>query len=168
MDSQERNTGFRIDPATGQDAAAIQRMIRGLADYERLSHMVVSTEESLRSALFGSRPVAEAIVARAGADAVGFALFFHTYSTFAGRPGMYLEDLYVEPQWRGRGLGRGLLARVARIAAERGCDRLGWSVLDWNEPALGFYRSLGAELVQDWVGYRLSGEPFRRLAETGD
>jgi len=166
MSSQERQAAFRIDSATDRDVPALLRMIRGLAEYERLAHMVVSTEESLRSALFGARPVAEAIVARTPGGAAGFALFFHTYSTFAGRPGMYLEDLYVEPQWRRRGLGRRLLARVAAIAAGRGCDRLSWSVLDWNEPALGFYRTLGAGPVKDWLGYKIAGDAFGRLAAT--
>jgi len=165
MSSQERKADFRIDPATERDVAVLLRLIKGLADYERLSHQVVATEDGLRSSLFGPRPVAEAILARVGTEAVGFAVFFPSFSTFAGRPNMYLEDLYVEPQWRGRGVGRGLFARVASIAAERGCGQMNWSVLDWNEPALDFYRGLGAEPVKNWVGYKLAGESFRRLAE---
>lgn len=164
----EPKADFRIDPAVERDVPALLGLIRGLADYERLSHRVVATEGGLRAALFGARPVAEAILARVDAGAVGFAVFFPTFSTFAGRPNMHLEDLYVEPPWRRRGVGRGLLAHVARIAVERGCGQLSWSVLDWNEPALSFYRSLGAEPVQEWLSYGLSGAAFERLAKSGD
>jgi len=156
---------FRIDTATDADVPALLRLIRGLAEYERLSHLVVATEEALRAALFGHRPVAEAILARVDGEVVGFAVFFPSFSTFAGRPNMYLEDLYVEPQWRRRGAGRKLFAHVARVAAARGCGQMSWSVLHWNEPALNFYRGLGAAPVKDWVGYHLSGESFRRLAK---
>jgi GNAT superfamily N-acetyltransferase len=129
-----------------------------------MSQFVVATESGLRAGLFGQQPVAQAILARAGVKAVGFAVFFPTFSTFAGRPNMYLEDLYVEPQWRRKGVGHKLLAQVARIAAERGCGQVSWSVLDWNEPALNFYRGLGAEPVKDWIGYRIAGEALGRLA----
>ena len=164
MARQNEHADFGIEPATERDVRALLRMIKGLAEYERLSHLVVATEDRLRESLFGQRPAAEALVARAGDEAVGFAVFFTNYSTFLAQPGLYLEDLYVEPRWRGRGLGRRLLARVAGIAAARGCGRLDWSVLDWNEPALGFYRGIGAEPMQDWTVFRLSGEALTRLA----
>jgi GNAT superfamily N-acetyltransferase len=165
MSTSRSQEAFRIEPATDADVPVLLRLIRGLAEYERLSHRVVATEEGLRAALFGQRPVAEAILARVDAEAVGFAVFFPSFSTFAGRPNMYLEDLYVEPPWRRRGVGRGLFAYVARVAAERGCGQVSWSVLDWNEPALNFYRCLGAEPVTEWVGYKLAGESFRQLAK---
>ena len=168
MNTRDGKLDIGIDPATERDLPALLGLIRGLAEYERLAHRVTATEEGLRAALFGQRPVAEAILARAGAEAVGFAVFFPTFSTFAGRPNLYLEDLYVEPQWRRRGVGRKLLARVARIAVERGCGHMSWSVLGWNEPALDFYRFLGAEPVDEWVSYKIAGDAFRRLAATGD
>ena len=164
MKAGESSGGIRIDPATRDDVPVLLRMIRGLAEYERLTHLVAATEDGLRAALFGPRPVAEAIIARAGGAAAGFAVFFPTFSTFLGRPGMYLEDLYVEPHWRRRGLGRRLFVQVVRVAAERGCDRLTWSVLDWNEPAIRFYRSLGARSMDDWTVYRLTGDALARLA----
>jgi len=165
MGDHQRQIDIRIDPATEHDVAALLKLIRGLAEYERLSDRVVATEESLHAAFFGERPVAEAVLARVGSEPVGSAVFFLTFSTFAGRTNLYLEDLYVEPQWRRRGVGRKLLARVSRIAVERGCGQMNWSVLGWNEPALDFYRAFGAEPVQDWVGYRLAGEAFKRLAD---
>jgi GNAT superfamily N-acetyltransferase len=164
----ESDPMFRIDPAREDDAAALLRLIQALADYEKLSHKVVATEEGLRQWLFGPRAVAEAVIARADGEPAGFAVFFPTFSTFAGKPGLYLEDLFVVPQWRRRGLGRRLLAHVAGLAASRGCNRVSWSVLDWNRPALDFYRGLGAEPVQEWVGYSLSGEAFERLARLGE
>jgi GNAT superfamily N-acetyltransferase len=159
---------FRIEPATERDVAVVLRMIKGLAEYERMSDKVVATESALREWLFGPRAVAEAVIARAGDEPVGFAVFFPTFSTFQGRPGLYLEDLFIVPHWRRHGLGRKLLAHVAAVAAARGCSRLTWAVLDWNEPALDFYRSLGAEPVQEWVGYGLFGDALARLAETSD
>ncbi len=147
---------------------ALLRMIREFAEFERLSHTFAATEEGLRAALFGPRPVAEAIIGWMGDEAIGFAVFFPTFSTFAGRTGMYLEDLYVGPHWRRRGVGRKLLANVARVAAARGCTQMNWSVLDWNELALNFYRRLGAEPVKDWAGYGLAGEAFSRLAQISD
>lgn len=155
---------FSILPATERDVPAVLHMIRQLADYERLSHEVTATEERLRASLYGERPAAEAQIARCGEEPVGFALYFHTFSTFLGLPGLYLEDLFVAPQWRSRGYGRALLAHVARIAVERGCGRLEWAVLDWNEPALRFYRRVGARPLDDWTVYRLTGEPLERLA----
>lgn len=166
MNTSQSQWAFRIEPATERDVPAIFRMIKALAEYERLTHKVVSTESSIRDALFGSRPAAEAAIAHAGDEPAGFALFFPTYSTFAGRPGMYLEDLFVELKWRRHGLGRKLLAYVAGVAAARGCNRLTWAVLDWNEPAIRFYKGLGAEATPEWQGYGLFGNTFTQLAET--
>ena len=164
MAIQNGQVGFRIDPSTERDVPALLHMIKGLAEYERLSHLVVATEAKLRDSLFGTKPAAEAVIGRAGDDAVGFAVFFPSYSTFLAQPGLYLEDLYVEPRWRRRGLGGRLLAHVAGVAAARGCGRLEWSVLDWNEPAIGFYRGIGAVPMQDWTVFRLSGAALSRLA----
>jgi GNAT superfamily N-acetyltransferase len=136
-----------------------------LAAYERLSHAVQATADSLREALFGARPVAEAIVVEAGRQIVGYALYFTTYSTFVGRPGMYLEDLYVQPAWRGQGIGKRLLAEIARQAVERSCGRLEWAVLDWNQPSIDFYQRLGARPLDDWTTYRMTGEPLAALAK---
>lgn len=157
--------GITIRPAAEHEVPVILGFIRELAEYEKLAHEVVATEESLRRTLFGARPFAEVLLACAGDAPVGFALFFHNYSTFLGRPGLYLEDLYVHPQARGRGVGRQLLRHLARLARERGCGRLEWAVLDWNEPAIGFYRALGAAPCSDWTIFRLTGEALRRLAE---
>jgi GNAT superfamily N-acetyltransferase len=165
MGSRGKKIDIRIHPATERDVPAVLRLINGLAEYERLTHKVVATETGLHAALFGPRPVAEAILARVSAEPVGFAVFFPTFSTFAGRPNMYLEDLYVELPWRRKGVGRGLIAHVARIAAARDWNQMSFSVLDWNAPALDFYRSLGAEPVTEWVGYRIGGEALSRLAQ---
>ena len=154
---------FRIEPATSADIPVILRMIKGLAEYEKLAAAVVATEDGLRQALFGPRPYAEVLLGYLGSEPVGFALFFHTFSTFRGAPGLYLEDLFVDAPWRGRGFGRRLLAQVAATAVERGCHRLEWSVLDWNEPAIGFYRKLGAVPMGDWTVYRLTGDALLRL-----
>ncbi len=154
----------RVRAASEEDLPLILTFIKELAEYERLSHEVVATEESLREHLFGERPVAEVIVAEGGTDPAGFALFFHSFSTFLGRPGIYLEDLYVRPEFRGRGMGRVLLVHLARLARERGCGRLEWSVLDWNEPAIGFYRGIGASPVGGWTVYRVTGEALEDLA----
>jgi GNAT superfamily N-acetyltransferase len=159
-----KTTAFRIEPATEADVPVLLRFIRSLAEYERLANAVTATEEELRSALFAARPAAEAIIGYAGDEPAGFALFFHNFSTFVGRRGLYLEDLFVQPKWRGHGLGRRLLAELARIAIERGCGRMEWSVLDWNTPSIAFYRALGAQAMADWTVYRLTGEPLRRLA----
>jgi GNAT superfamily N-acetyltransferase len=155
---------LRIEPATVRDVPVLLRLIRALAEYERLTDSVVATEISLAESLFGDEPHAKALIARAGADAVGFALWFHNYSTFLGRPGLYLEDLFVVPEWRGRGVGRALLTHLARIAVDRGCGRMEWSVLDWNETAIRFYRSLGAAPMDEWTVYRLTGADLERLA----
>ena len=158
------DTGLRIDSATERDVPLILSFIRELAIYEKLSHEVVATEERLGEDLFGPHPAAEVVIARVGDAPAGFALFFRTYSTFLARPGIYLEDLFVSPEWRGRGVGRALLVHVARLAVERGGGRFEWSVLDWNEPAMGFYRRLGARPMDDWTTYRLTGEALATLA----
>jgi GNAT superfamily N-acetyltransferase len=154
----------RIEPATEKDVPEILELIRALARYEKLEHLVVATEDGLRETLFGEPPGAEVVLARLGAETAGFALFFHNYSTFLGQRGIYLEDLYVHPRSRGQGCGAALLRHLARLAIERRCGRLEWAVLDWNEPAIGFYRRLGAEPMDDWTVYRLTGDALRRLA----
>jgi GNAT superfamily N-acetyltransferase len=150
--------------ATENDVPLILRFIRELAEYERLLDRVVATEESVRATLFGSRPYAEVIIAEAESEPAGFALFFHNYSTFLAQPGIYLEDLYVRPEMRGRGIGKRLLVRLAQIARERGCGRVEWAVLNWNEDAIRFYRSLGALPQDEWQVYRLTGEALEALA----
>ena len=155
---------LRIVPATERDVPVILRMIKGLAEYERLTDHVTATEEQLRTTLFGARPAAEVVIGYAGDEPAGFALFFQNYSTFLAQPGIYLEDLFVLPEARGHGYGRQLLAYLARIAAERGCGRVEWSVLDWNEPAIGFYKKLGAVPMEDWTVFRLTGAALTRLA----
>jgi GNAT superfamily N-acetyltransferase len=157
----------RIEPAREQDVPQILSLIRGLAEYEQLSDQCIATEESLRRWLFGPRPAAEVIIARVDDDAVGFALFFQNFSTFLAAPGLYLEDLFVVPAWRGRGIGRQLLTYLASLAVERGCGRLEWSVLDWNEAAIGFYRRMGADVLPDWRICRLTGEALTRAAAGG-
>jgi GNAT superfamily N-acetyltransferase len=154
----------RVVPATVHDVPEILRMIRALSVYEKLEHQVVATEAGLRESLFGARPVAEVVFARVDGANVGFALFFHNYSTFLGQKGLYLEDLFVAPEHRGRGYGEQLLAHLAARARERGCGRLEWCVLDWNEPAIGFYQKLGAVPMSDWTVFRLTGEPLDQLA----
>lgn len=156
--------GLEIAAAAPDDVPEILRLIGALADYEKLAHQVVATEAQLREALFGARPAVEARIARAGARVVGFALLFHNYSTFLTRRGVYLEDLFVEPASRGRGIGRALLRSVAQLAVARGCKRFEWAVLDWNAPAIAFYKSLGANPLDDWTVYRLGGEALARLA----
>lgn len=158
-------TDPEITPATEEDAPLILWFIKELAEYERLPHEVVATEESLRSSLFGERSAAEVLFGRLDGEPAGFALFFHSFSTFLGRPGIYLEDLYVRPEFRGRGVGKALLFYLAGLARERGCGRLEWSVLDWNESAIGFYRSLGAVPMDEWTVFRVSGEALDLLSE---
>jgi GNAT superfamily N-acetyltransferase len=153
-----------IRPATPADVPTIARLIRELAAYERLTHEVVLSEEALELHLFGPRPFAEVLLVEDDGRAVGFALFFHNYSTFLGKPGLYLEDLFVEPAYRGRGYGKELFRALARLAVERGCGRMEWAVLDWNEPAIGFYQSLGAQAMDEWTVYRLTGESLTKLA----
>lgn len=150
--------------ATVEDVPLILSFIKGLADYERLGHEVTATEELLRETLFGSRKVAEVVFAMADGVEAGFALFFHNFSTFLGRPGLWLEDLFVLPEFRGQGLGKGLLRHLASLALERGCGRFEWWVLDWNEPSIEFYRRQGAVAMDEWKVYRLTGEALSRLA----
>jgi GNAT superfamily N-acetyltransferase len=159
--------GPEIRAATEEDVPLLLSLIRELAEYERLSHEVVATEETLRDTLFGGRQVAETLLAYLGAEPVGFALFFHNFSTFLGRPGIYLEDLYVRPACRGAGVGRALLVHIAGLARDRNCGRLEWSVLDWNEPAIGFYESIGASPVSGWTVYRVTGKALEDLAARG-
>lgn len=157
---------LEIRGATIEDVPEILRLIRGLAEYEKLEHEVVASEDKLRRSLFGARPAAEAVLGCLEGRAVGFAVFFHNYSTFRACPGLYLEDLFVEPAHRGSGYGKALLLHLARLAVERGCERMEWSVLDWNQPAIGFYRSLGANVMDDWRICRLTGEALKDAART--
>lgn len=157
----------RLRAATVDDVPVILELIVALAEYEGIADGVVATEARLRESLFGARPDAEVVLAVAGAETVGFALFFHNYSTLLARRGLYLEDLFVRPAWRGRGVGRLLLAHLARLAVERGCGRFEWWVLDRNEPAIRFYRSLGAEPMSDWTVYRMAGDALSHLAAEG-
>jgi GNAT superfamily N-acetyltransferase len=154
----------RLRPAHRDDVPVIAELIRGLARYEKLEDQVEMTEELLAAGLFGERPYAEVVLAEEDGAAVGFALFFHNFSTFLGRPGIYLEDLFVLPEHRGRGIGRTLLAHLARLAVERGCGRLEWAVLDWNRDAIAFYERLGARPLSEWTVYRLTGEALTHLA----
>jgi GNAT superfamily N-acetyltransferase len=153
-----------LEMATEQDVPTILSFIKALAEYERLADAVIATEDGLRRTLFGPRPYAECVIARFKGHPAGFALFFHNYSTFLGRPGIYLEDLFVKPELRGQGVGRALLQFLARLAQERNCGRLEWSVLDWNESAIGFYKSLGAIPLEEWTIFRLKDEALSRLA----
>jgi GNAT superfamily N-acetyltransferase len=158
---------LEIRRATEDHVPLILSLIKELAEYERLSHEVVATEEMLRESLFGERPVAEILICHHAGEPAGFALFFHSFSTFLGKPGICLEDLYVKPEFRGVGIGRALLVHLARLARERDCGRLEWSVLDWNEPAIGFYKGLGASPVSGWTVYRVAGEALEELAAEG-
>jgi len=155
----------RIVPAVEGDIPVILEMIRGLAEYEKLSHLVVATEERLRETLFGARPAAEVLLGYYENECAGMALFFQNYSTFLAQPGLYLEDLFVKPHLRGKGVGLALLARLARTAMERDCGRVEWEVLDWNEPSIGFYKSLGAVLMDEWTRFRLTGTSLKQLAD---
>ena len=156
--------GFTIRPATIDDTPLILAFIKELAEYEKLAHEVVTTEKTLRKTLFGERSVAEVILGHQGETPISFALFFYNFSTFLGRPGVYLEDLFVKPQGRGKGVGRAMLVYLARLAQQRGCGRLEWSVLDWNRPAIDFYDSIGAVAMDDWTVYRVAGSALERLA----
>jgi GNAT superfamily N-acetyltransferase len=153
--------------ATGDDVALILEFITALAKYEKLSHEVVADRDSLRRTLFGDRPGAEVVIAEIDEQPAGFALFFHNYSTFLARPGLYLEDLFVKPELRGRGIGKQLLTFLARTAVERGCGRLEWWVLDWNQPAIRFYERLGAKAMDEWTVFRVTGDALASLAEIG-
>ena len=156
---------IRIVPALERDTPIILSLIKDLAEYERLGHEVEATEEDIRESLFGDWPGAEVVLAYVGGDLAGFALFFHNYSTLLGRRGLYLEDLFVRPAYRSRGVGRRLLAHLARLAVERKCGRMEWWVLDWNESAIRFYQSIGAVPMDDWTVYRLTGGALARLAD---
>ena len=153
--------------ATRADVHLLHGLIRQLAIYEKLEHTMVSTEADVADGLFGARPAAEALVASQGGTPVGFALFFTTYSTFLGRPGLYLEDLFIVPEARGHGAGKALLARLAQLTVERRYGRLEWVVLDWNEPAIGFYTRLGALPMDEWTTYRVTGDALAKLAQSG-
>ncbi|HEV2291502.1 MAG TPA: GNAT family N-acetyltransferase [Gemmatimonadales bacterium] len=154
-----------LRPATPADVPLILTLIRGLAEYERLAHECVATEERLRSTLFGPHPQAEVVLAFLDDRPAAFALFFHNYSTFLSRRGLYLEDLFVFPEFRGQGIGTALLRHLARLAVERDCGRFEWAVLDWNGSAIAFYESLGAVAMGDWITYRLTGDALHRLAQ---
>ena len=156
-----------IRPATPEDATAIVGLIRELAEFEKLAHLVVVTPEALAQQLFGPRPAAEAVVAGEPGAVVAFALYFHNFSTFLGRPGLYLEDLYVQPAHRGRGLGRALLRHLGALAVARGCGRFEWSVLDWNERAIRFYEAMGATVMPDWRICRVTGPALAAFAKAG-
>ena len=153
-----------IRPATSADLPLIAQFIRDLAEYEKLAHEVRFDEAVLEDRLFGVRPYAEVLIGEVDGSAQGFALFFHNFSTFEGRPGVYLEDLFVRPEARGSGLGKALLAALAQIAVERDCARLEWSVLDWNEPSIAFYKKLGAKTMDEWTTFRLDGDALGTLA----
>jgi GNAT superfamily N-acetyltransferase len=159
-------SNFTIQNATEDDIPTILHLIRELAAYERAPDEAVATREGLREALFGKRPVAEVLIAWENEVAVGFAVFFHNFSTWLGRPGLYLEDLFVRPEDRGKGYGHALLVRLAQIAQERGCGRMEWAVLDWNEPAIQFYRTLGAVPNEEWTIFRLTRDKIAKLAES--
>jgi GNAT superfamily N-acetyltransferase len=156
---------FEIKPATEDDAPLILSFIKKLAVYEKLAHEVTATEDILRETLFGERRYAEVVIGYYRGEPAGFALFFHNYSTFLGKPGIYLEDLFVDEEHRGKGFGKALLVYLARLTKERNCGRLEWSVLDWNEPSINFYKALGARPKDEWTVFRLTGEALDKLAE---
>ena len=158
--------GVTIEPARESDVSQILSFIRELAEYEKLAHEVEATEDGLRRTLFGERAYAETVVARYGGEPAGFALFFHNYSTFLGKPGIYLEDLFVRPDFRGKGIGKALLVHLARLAKQRNCGRVEWWVLDWNEPAIEFYKDLNAVPMDEWTVFRLDAEGIGALAQT--
>jgi len=159
---------FEIRPATEGDVSLILSFIKKLAVYEKLAHKVTATEEVLRETLFGERRYAEVVIGYQGGEPVGFALFFHNYSTFLGKPGIYLEDLFVDEERRGKGFGKALLAYLSRLTKERNCGRLEWAVLNWNEPSINFYESLGAAPMNEWTVFRLTGDALDKLANERD
>jgi GNAT superfamily N-acetyltransferase len=160
-----KTENFAIRPATAADVQIILELIRALATYERAPNDVTATEDGLSKVLFGEKPAAEVLLAFENETAVGFAVFFHNFSTWLGRPGLYLEDLFVRPEDRGKGYGRALLIHLAKIARDRGCGRMEWAVLDWNEPAIQFYRKLGAKRMDDWTVFRLTRDGIAKLAD---
>jgi GNAT superfamily N-acetyltransferase len=161
-------TDFQIRPARVDDVAIILQLIRDLATYERAPDEVVATEEQLVGVLFGEQPVAEVLLAFEGESPVGFAVYFYNFSTWLARPGLYLEDLFVKPEKRGKGYGRALLVELAKIARDRGCGRMEWAVLNWNEPAIKFYDTLGAKPMNEWTVFRLTREEIEKLANAAD
>jgi GNAT superfamily N-acetyltransferase len=165
MANSKEIEGFIIKKAIKEDTPLILSFIRQLAEYEKLSDMVVTTEKQIEKYLFGDRPVAEVIIAYYNEIPVGFALFFQNFSTFLGRPGIYLEDLFVIEKYRGKGFGKALLKQLAKIAVERDCGRLEWAVLDWNEPSIKFYESMGASIMKEWLINRVTGKELLKLAE---
>src|SRR6266581_1188101 len=170
MDNQQVKTprNFQIRPAHVEDVPIILELIRDLAAYERAPDEVTATKEQLVDVLFGTRPVAEVLLAFEGESPVGFAVYFYNFSTWLGRPGLYLEDLFVKPEKRGKGYGRALLVELAKIARDRGCGRMEWAVLDWNEPAIKFYRALGAQPMHEWTVFRLTRDEIAKLADAAD
>ncbi|GAA0564369.1 GNAT family N-acetyltransferase [Rheinheimera aquimaris] len=159
-------TDINIRLATPEDVPTILAFIQGLAEYEKLADQVVATEDNLKHTLFGDKRYAEVVIAEYNQQAAGFALFFHNYSTFLAKPGIYLEDLFVLPDFRGKGLGKVLLSYLAKLAVERDCGRLEWSVLDWNQPAIDFYQAQGATMLHDWRINRVTGENLKALAQS--
>jgi GNAT superfamily N-acetyltransferase len=157
------STEIRIEAATPADVPIIHTLVRELAAFERLLDEAQATEQQLHDGLFGSRPSAEVVIARVGNEVAGFALYFHNFSTFVGKPGLYLEDLYVRQHFRGQGCGAALLRHLARLALERGCGRFEWSVLDWNQRAIDFYKALGARPMAEWTIFRMTGDSLARL-----
>ena len=157
---------FSIRLVAPTDVVILHRLINDLADYERLAHQVVGTADQLADELFGAHPVIESVLAWEGEEVLGFALYFHNYSTFLARRGLYLEDLFVVPEARGRGIGKALIRHCARVAVERGCGRFEWAVLDWNQPAIEFYQAIGATLLPDWRICRFGGDALTRFAES--
>jgi GNAT superfamily N-acetyltransferase len=156
---------IRIVPARESDVPIVYSLIQRLAEYERLSHELEATEDGIREAMFGEWPIIEVLLAYVGPEVAGYALFFHNFSTFAGRRGLYLEDLFVLPEHRGRGIGKRLLSHLAKLAVERRCARMEWAVLDWNESAIRFYKSIGAVPMDEWTTYRITGDALDRLAD---
>lgn len=167
MSKSPTSTNLTLSPATPADVPAIAQLIHALAEYEKLSHEVTGKPEDLAQHLFGDRPYAECILARVDDNPVGFALFFHNYSTFLMKPGIYLEDLFVLPDYRGQGIGQLLLKYLGKLAIERNCGRLEWNVLDWNSPAIAFYQRMGAEIKPEWELCRVTGEALKNLAKDG-
>src|SRR5213079_471258 len=164
----KKRADFQIRAAHAEDVPIILQLIRDLATYERAPHEVTATEEQLVDVVFGERPAAEVLLALEGESAVGFAVFFHNFSTWLGRAGLYLEDLFVKPEKRGKGYGRALLLELAKIARDRGCGRMEWAVLNWNEPAIKFYQTLGARPMNEWTVFRLTRDEIAKLAGAAD